>query len=69
MSLKAFHVLFITVSVLLSLGVGAWALREVQVGGGGRTELWLGVGSLGMAVALLIYGRYFLRKLKNVSYL
>jgi hypothetical protein len=69
MSLKAFHILFVTVSTLLAFGFGAWAIVQYvheQSSGG---QLALGIASLVVGVALIVYGRYFLRKLKDVSYL
>ena len=68
MSLKAFHVVFITASVLLAFGCAAWWLvnfAEMRR----LSDLVYGGGSLVVGVALVIYGRYFLRKLKNISYL
>ncbi len=68
MSLKAFHLVFITASVLLSFGFGAWSL--VGYSDYGRTvDLVFGVGSVGIGVGLVVYGRYVLRKLKHISYL
>ncbi len=68
MSLKAFHLVFITASVLLSFGFGAWSL--VGYSDYGRTvDLVFGVGSVGIGVGLIVYGRYVLRKLKHISYL
>lgn len=68
MSLKAFHVIFIAASVLLALGFAAWSF--VSFAHDGPTlHLWFGIGSLLSATALLIYGKYFLRKLKDISYL
>jgi len=68
MSLKAFHVVFVTISVLLALGFSAWAFREWVL----RDE-WAtlagGVGSILGAAVLVVYGRWFLRKLQGVSYL
>jgi len=66
MSLKAFHVVFIVCSVLLSLGLGVWALLQPE-----RTAGILGLGLVGFAsaVALVVYGAWFLKKLKGVSYL
>jgi len=32
-------------------------------------NLWLGIGSCVAGVALVAYGIYFLKKLKNISYL
>lgn len=68
MSLKAFHVLFVTVSIALCLGVGLWALREYRAQGDVATLL-AGLLSLTIAVVLLAYGRWFLRKLRGVGYL
>ncbi len=69
MSLKAFHVLFIAVSTLLSAGFGAWAVREYASGRGAPGLLMMGIGSFLLMVGLLWYGKYFLRKLKHISYL
>ncbi len=68
MSLKAFHIVFVTASVLLAFGVSARAFvnySELHRG----IDLSAGIGSLVAGVGLLVYGRYFLRKLKNISYL
>lgn len=68
MSLKAFHLVFITASVLLAFGFGAWSL--VGYSDYGRTaDLVFGIGSVGVGVGLIAYGRYVLRKLKHISYL
>jgi len=68
MSLKAFHIVFITASVLLALGFAAWSFvrysSEHQA-----SDLIFGAGSAVAAVGLVFYGRYFLKKLKNISYL
>ncbi|HEY1171164.1 MAG TPA: hypothetical protein VGH19_07355 [Verrucomicrobiae bacterium] len=68
MSLKAFHVVFVTASILLSLGFGGWALNG-YFQEGGNLNLGLGVGAMVLAVGLGVYGRYFLKKLKHISYL
>ena len=66
MSLKAFHVVFITLSTLLAAGFGVWSITADT----GKSEgLYLGVFSLLAAVALVVYGVYFLKKMKDVSYL
>ena len=68
MTLKAFHLVFITASVMLSFGFGAWSL--VGFSDYGRTvDLVFGIGSVGVGVGLIVYGRYVLRKLKHISYL
>ena len=68
MSLKAFHIIFIAVCVVFSLGFGAWGIREYTASGT-VSNLIMGIGAFIAAVALVIYGAWFLKKLKNVSYL
>jgi hypothetical protein len=69
MSLKAFHIIFITVSSALALGCGVWLLVSGFSADGTKKDIFFGLGSLVGAAALIFYGRYFLKKLKNVSYL
>jgi len=69
MSLKAFHILFVTVSSLLALGFGVWSLNNYFGGSHAVADLAMGAGSLLAGVALVVYGKYFLKKLKDVSYL
>lgn len=70
MSLKAFHVVFITVSVLMALGLSAWCMAQyfgpVHAG---TDHLIGGVVALVAAVGLIAYEVYFLKKVKNISYL
>ena len=68
MSLKAFHVFFVIVSVLCALGFGAWSVAAYLRTGQGGTLL-LGIAGFLAAAALIWYGFWFLRKLKNVSFL
>lgn len=68
MSLKAVHLFFVTVLTTLCCGLGVSKLRAFQAAGD-RTDLWWGIGALVTAVAVLVYGRYFLKKLKQYSYL
>jgi hypothetical protein len=66
MSLKAFHVVFITAAVALAVWLGVWALREgAATGSGGMTAF--GVVSLIVAVGLVAYEVWFLRKTRQVS--
>ncbi|MEW6160617.1 MAG: hypothetical protein AB1813_24570 [Verrucomicrobiota bacterium] len=69
MSLKAFHIIFITASTLLAFGFAAWALRNFLGPEGTRTDLIYAIGSGVAGIGLIVYGRYFLKKLKNISYL
>ncbi len=67
MSLKAFHLIFITASTALAFGCGVWGLKDFFAGGGGAWDLIFGLGSFATAVGLVLYERYFLKKLKKVS--
>lgn len=69
MSLKAFHIVFITLSSLQAFGFGIWSLHHVHAEGGTGLDLALGIGSLILGVALIIYGVFFLKKLKDTSLL
>ncbi len=68
MSLKAFHIIFISVSTMLSFGVAGWAFLSYR-SSGSVVDLLFGLGALVSGIALLVYGNYFLKKLKNISYL
>jgi hypothetical protein len=57
MSLKTFHIFFITVAVLLCLGFGGWCLGQP-----GYTLA--GIGSFVVAVGLVVYEILFLRRFK-----
>jgi hypothetical protein len=60
MSLKAFHVLFISASVVLAFGFAAWCL--------GAQPPWLaaGVASAAAGVGLAGYEAWFLRKMRRL---
>ena len=68
MSLKAFHLVFVTVSAILGLGFGVWAIADYRRGGVAES-LWWGIGSLAGTAGLIVYGRWFLHKLKGIAYL
>jgi len=69
MSLKAFHLIFIIASTVLAFGCGVWGLDHFFSAGGRAWDLGFGLGSLAAGVGLIVYERYFLKKLKRVSYL
>jgi hypothetical protein len=69
MSLKAVHIIFITASCLLAFGFAAWCLNEYFAGGRLARDLVFGIGSSVAGVGLIVYGKYFLKKLKDVGYL
>ena len=62
MSLKAFHIVFVTLATLLAAGFAAWAFREPT-----GDHQWLGALAVLTAVILPIYGWWFLRKTKGVD--
>ena len=68
MSLKAIHIVFVTVSILLCLGFGTWSFvryfEEPRA-----LDLAFGIGSILAGIGLVFYGRYVLKKLKDISYL
>lgn len=68
MSLKAFHIVFIVLSIVLAFGFAAWSFVS-YAHAGPLLHLWFGIGSLASGIALVIYSKYFLRKLKDISYL
>lgn len=68
MSLKAFHVFFISISILLCLSVGGWGI-ESFINGSNAVGILVGLFFILLGFALVIYELRFLRKFKNVSYL
>lgn len=58
MSLRAFHVVFITASVLLSLGVAKYYLPAHPV----RSAV-----AVGVAMGLVAYEAWFLRKTRTLA--
>ena len=65
MSLRAFHIIFIIVTVILSLYVALWGIREFAEE---RSNLGLGMAILFLitAVGLMIYGKKAFTKLKEL---
>lgn len=68
MSLKAFHIVFITASILLAFGFAAWSLAAYSELGG-RSFLAYALGSALSGFGLVAYEVYVIKKLKNISYL
>jgi len=66
MSLKAFHIFFISLSILLSVGLASWGISSF-VSQGSPGALALGVLFFVTGFALLVYGRGFLRKMKEIE--
>jgi len=57
-NLRAFHVVFISAAVALSLGVGWWCLPEQKAGA---------AAAVIVAVLLVVYEAWFLRKTRSLQ--
>lgn len=68
MSLKAFHIVFVTCTVLLAFFFGGWLLDEYRATGQAM-QLIGGIASILAGVGMIWYGRAVLHKLKHISYL
>ncbi len=68
MSLKAFHIVFIAMSILLSFFCGIWLLHE-YASDRHAALLAAGIVLLLAGLGLIWYGKSVLRKLKHISYL
>ena len=65
MSLKAFHVLFIIISILLTVLVGVWGVHQYVVHGSGGS-LALGGIFFSSGLGLVVYLIWYLPKLKEL---
>lgn len=65
MSLKGFHILFITFSTLLALGVGSWCLWIDSIEAAPVFRVGA-ICSFIAAVGLVTYGVWFYRKMKRL---
>ena len=65
MSLKAFHIVFVIVTVVLSLYVALWGIREFAQQRS-TPGLALGLLFLATAVALMVYGKKAYAKFKEL---
>lgn len=69
MSLKAIHIIFIAASSLLSIFFSVWSFYTYFGADGAPLHLLFGVLSIAALAGLGWYGKYFLKKLKHISYL
>jgi hypothetical protein len=65
-SLKQFHVLFISLSVVLCVWFALWAFGEYRTAGG-AAYLAAALASFALSGALVIYEINFLRKCRKVG--
>jgi hypothetical protein len=66
MSLKTFHLIFISASTLLAFGFGAWCLAAWP-SDGMPARVSMAVISFAAAIGLLGYGKWFLKKLNHLG--
>jgi hypothetical protein len=67
MSLKTFHIFFIALAIVVTLFFGTWLFITVEAGDA-AVRFSFGALSYAIGVLLLVYGRYFLRRFRHVSY-
>jgi hypothetical protein len=65
MSLKGFHIVFITVSTLLALGIGVWCLWINSTHGAPVYRVGA-ICAFVAAAVLIAYGIWFFRKMKRL---
>ena len=63
MSLKIFHIFFVTISVLLSIGFAVWCFMQSASG-----FAITGALSIVAAALLVFYGYRFLKKIKRIEF-
>jgi uncharacterized membrane protein len=68
MSLKAFHLVFISISTLMAVGFGGWCVAQFFSRGGGGYIVSAGLAILAGA-GLVVYGIRFARRWKDVSFI
>ena len=66
MGLKNIHLLFISMAIALALGFGAWCVWMFR-GHGGGGYLAVSAASFATGIGLVVYGNWFLRKMKGTS--
>lgn len=64
MSLRVVHIFFIVCALVLSVAYGVWSL-QIGAPAEGAMYNWLGVLSLVVSVALVVYLKWFVSKPKG----
>jgi len=67
MSLKAFHLVFVTAAIAMSFGCSVWGLKNYWSPGGAGQDLAFGAGAFATALALIVYERLFVKKIKQME--
>lgn len=66
MSLKAFHIFFIALSILLLAGFAIWSFQSYSSTGAMSQLLFTILSAVG-SVLLVFYGMQFLKKMKGLT--
>ena len=66
MSLKNFHIIFITLATLLSFGYGVWSVFYYNETGS-KLYCFMGLSSFLIGFVLIIYGKKFFKKLSLLN--
>jgi len=66
MSIRGFHIVFITIATLLCLGIAMWVFMLSDLTDG-VSKYVLGGGSILAALTLVVYGVYFYNKIKKLN--
>ena len=66
-SLKAFHIIFIVLSLTLTIGFGWWATSSGITGENAALIRAFGFGSYVCAAGLIVYGVSFFKKLTQLK--
>lgn len=65
MSLRAFHIFFIAMSVVITLGFAAWAFSGASPQPS-DSLFAMAIGSGVLGAGLIVYGIYFIRKSRHI---
>jgi hypothetical protein len=68
MSLKAFHIVFVVASILVSLSFSVWGFLQYKESHY-RLDAIYGVSGIGAGGGGGVYGKAVLRKMRHISYL
>ena len=66
MSLKAFHLFFIAVSIVLAVGFGTWAVQGYRAEGGAQYLAWIAFAAAS-AIGLAFYEVTIVKKFKKAG--
>jgi hypothetical protein len=68
MSLKAFHIFFIALAIIVTFIFGTWLFITVEAGEAFARFVFGGL-AYAAGLILILYARYFLRKFQHLSFM